>query len=362
MPLILSPVVLRGLFFLGLNIATFIALVYIVFRHYQLIPESPWRPKFKNLPYWCVWFAFLQSSPFLMTLRHGQVSSISTFLLFMVLFYPTRNRFNWIWLGLAAAVKYSMLTIIVPILLLQKRWLMGAAALVLFMILVLLPGLWLDGIFATFADYVTMVLNDCKNGANSYHTGLSYSLLNFGFIRCEWFNLLVRALAVSAGGWILWRSRVRLTAQDRGFVPTELKIEEWAYLLSLTLWVSYHRTHDGVIFLPFLGAILLQSLRELHAVAYSSRRIKCNIVISSGLLLFWMIPSSVLYSLSSQFGKAYPALENWVYYGALQSYSMIFPFEKIIFTLMMVYFAYLALSRRNTHQIFCKSTQCQPDC
>ena len=141
MPLCYTPELFQNLFFFVGNIVCFIALTVMVFNYYGFSPKKILEARWRNVPVWIMIVLIFVSSPFLALLRHGQNSCFAVFFLFLALLYPKRDKFfNIIYLGLAAAIKYSLLTMQVPVLIFQKRWRLCILSATLFFVMVLSVG------------------------------------------------------------------------------------------------------------------------------------------------------------------------------------------------------------------------------
>ena len=169
MPLTFHPEHLVHVLFFISSALFFYALVFFVFNHYGYSPKEYIKPKWSNLPVWLTLAMVCTSTPIGAVLWAGQNSSFAALCLFAVLLYPKKDILhNSLLLGLAAAIKYSLLTMFVPVILLQKRWKMGILAFGIFIVLVSSIVFWLDGLVTPIVDYVSMIIKDTNSGCNSY--------------------------------------------------------------------------------------------------------------------------------------------------------------------------------------------------
>lgn len=347
MPLcFLSKGVQNALFFYG-SIIAFLCFVVMIFQYHGFQWKEYVKPKWYNLPIWVTLTLIGVSSPFLMMLRHGQNSCFASLLLFAVLLYPSRDKgVNSLLLGLSAAMKYSLMTLQVPVLLLQKRWKMGIIAFVLFIIMVLSVGLWLDGVIPALKEYIQMVMEDTQSGANSYAKASAFSMINIGFFKIKAINVLMRLAVVGMYCVALWRIKGR---QEHGeFFPMRLESAEWGLLVIMTMLVSYHRVYDGVMFMPYLGIVFLEEYRNCC---------KCNKKVTGSwvllfktacllaLLLFWAVPQSVVFSLESWIGRHFAIGEKIFYYMKFEHYTMMFPLVNLVVIAMFCLFCWIFWER-----------------
>jgi hypothetical protein len=334
MPIVYLPdLAQKVLFFFG-GAAAFVAGLFLAYRHYGLGgPRELLLPRWQNLPLWAVSALLFQSSALLMMLRHGQLSSVVMLLLMLVLLFPERDGRNTVFLGLAAALKFPLLILVAPVLLLQKRWRMGMGAFALFLGLVLLPGLWLDGLLDSFSEYLRMVLEDMKGGANSYAHGSSFSMIQFDFWRCGWCNTVGKLTMLGLLALVLARSRRRIRGGQEGWLPLHLGAAEIGLLMTVTLLTAYHRTYDCVVFLPFLAVVFLSNIRHWPTA-----------ITAGGFLLFAAVPSSLVYRVSEQLGLWFPAGRQLFHYSSyrIMDLSSMFPLENIVLAAMVGFWVFWA--------------------
>ena len=149
MPLVFCSIPIQNCIIFLLGTLSYAFFCIIVFQYYGFSYRDFGAPQWKNLPVWFILACLFNSSPFLGMLRAGQNSSIAACLLFAALFSPAHDKYRNIFLlGLSAAVKYSMMTLMAPILVLQKRWKMSLLAFGFFVALCLTLAFWLDDIQA----------------------------------------------------------------------------------------------------------------------------------------------------------------------------------------------------------------------
>lgn len=331
MPIVYLPDLAQKLLFFFVGAAAFVVGLLMVYRHYEVgDPRTLLLPRWRNVPVWTVSALLFQSSALLMMLRHGQLSSVVMLLLTLVLLFPEREGRNSVFLGLAAAIKFPLLILLTPVLLLQRRWLMGIRAFALFVVLVLLPGLWLSGLLDSFSEYLRMVLEDTRSGANSYAHGSSFSMIQFDFWRCGWCNTVGKLTMLGLLVWVLARSRSRIQGQS-SWLPQQLGAAEIGLLMTVTLLTAYHRTYDCVVFLPFLAVVFLRNMRHWPTA-----------ITAGGFILFAAIPSSIIYRISEQLGLWFPAGREFLYYSSYRilDLSAMFPLENIVLAVMVVFWVF----------------------
>ncbi len=333
LPLLPLPFTAQAIIVFGINLIAAILCLFVVIRHYRLYEGStPFTPCYPNLLLWFLMALALMSDPAANMLRYGQWVSVAWLCMLLVLFQPKRERSNAVLLGLAAAIKYSLLPLAAPLLLLQGRWRICVIGFALFLILVLLPGLWLDGIIPGITEYLRMLAADMKGGANSYTHGITYNMIHFEFLRLPHLNLLGKALILFLVALMLLGIRKeRGTGSPRRW-PAEFAPAELGLLASATLCLSYHRIHDAFIMIPFLVAVCLQCFREQRFREFT---------VSLAFLLYMAQPTTLHYRIAGLIGSKLPFLEKFVYFGSYPFKAM-FPLTNIAIYLLTVWFFVLA--------------------
>jgi hypothetical protein len=338
MPFCFVPEPVHRIFFFVCGIAMFWGFILLVFNYYGYCPRKLFQNRWSNLPAWIAMFMISTSSPFVLMLRHGQNSCAAALLLFAALFYPARDRsWNILLLGLSASMKYSLLTLQAPVLLIRKRWRLGILAFGLFAGLVLSVGLFLDGAYPTIRDYVLLVVRDITHGANSYTNPNSFQFVHTGFFRCGAINWLCKGLMLT-----LYASALIRIARRNGKGEADdgrLTAMEWCAFTTATMAITYHRTYDCVLFMPFVGV--------LFADAWNARRRGrlLGILGISVLLIFWMLPMGVVLSWEKLIARAFPAGGKIFFYARSGTPYAMFPLYQLI-TLLSTLLLLLAALRQ----------------
>ena len=258
-----------------------------------------------------MWFALMLvcvSNPFLHTLHIGQNNCFAALFLFVALLFPNHDRYlNIFFLGMAAAVKYSIMTLLVPVLIFQKRLKMSILGFIFFMTMMLSVGLWLNGPILSFIDYLKLVSFDVKHGANSYENN-AYEYICLGFFKIQIINTILKILIVLSYCWILCKKIINNKVNNSIFHFTAI---ECCLFSSMTLCISYHRLHDGILFLPFLAVIVLDSFYRMSIKNIYS---VITMIVSFSLFIFWCIPYNVSKIIAAKIGALYPSGANFLYY------------------------------------------------
>ncbi len=347
MPLCFTPKTFQNCVFFSLGILAFFSYVILVFNYFGFNYKEYLKPRWRNMPILVILSMVVMSSPFLGMLRAGQNSSLAAVCLFAALLYPANDKIsNIIWLGLSAAFKYSLMTFQIPILIFQRRLRMSVIAFVLFLVMCLSIGIWLDGIMTVFNEYVKIVLESTSSGGNSYGKG-SFFFLCIGFFKSEMINRILKIfICLSYIGvlFIIWK---RGKAQGEKGFPMRLTSTDWGLFTIMTIFFSYHRIQDGVLFMPFLGVIVMELYQKCKLKKqFNDRKSVLQLLLAFLFLLFWMVPSSIVFSIGSKIGRMIPAGEKFVYYSTdkVGGFSNIFPIMPFVMLAMVIYFIWLEFS------------------
>ena len=363
MPLCFTPELFQNLLFFIGGILFFFAYTFMVFNYYGFSPKKILEARWSNVPVWITLALIFVSSSFLTVIVQGQDSCFVCFFLFLVLLYPKNDKgANVIFLALAAAMKYSLLTMQVPVLIFQKRWRVSILSLILFLVMFLSVGLWLNGIIPALRDYINLVITETQKGCNSHVGSISLSLVDVGFFRYHFLNTIIKVFLLVLYFLTLrkiWRRGRKESGDAKGLggFPERLTALEWTSFTMLTMVISYHRNYDCLLFLPFVGVVFLEVLNK----ACAQRKFKgANLAALIGLsviLLYWAAPLSSIYKFEYVLGTLFPFGRKLVYYTGyqpMQIYDVSFPFTKI-FMLLSVFFVFaMELSPFFDAQIGCE--------
>ena len=333
------------LFILG-ALAYFVFAI-LVFYSFGFKYKEYIKPRWYTLPALFSLTLVSISSPFLGMLRAGQNSSLAAVCLFIALLFPANDKIsNIVWLSLSAAFKYSIMTFQIPILVLQRRLKMSVLAFFLFVVLCLSIGIWLDDLVKVFHEYVECVTKSTSYGGNSYGES-SFFFLNIGFIKSNMINRILRIFIYLSYIGVLLKIWKRSKNQGEKSFPMYLTSVDWGLFTVMTIFVSYHRIQDGVLFMPFLGVIVLELFQQ--CIKHEGEDIKAIIQFSVALLilLFWAVPSSIVFYIGEKLGQVFPAGEKLFFYTTdqLGGYSNIFPIMPCIMFFMIVFLLWLEFSR-----------------
>lgn len=290
------------------SIIAFLALAIIIFNCFGYRISEYIKPMWKNLPIWFALMLVCVSNPFLHTLHIGQNNCFAALFLFVALLFPKHDKYlNIFFLGMAAAVKYSIMTFLAPVLIVQKRLKISILGFIFFIVMVLSVGFWLNGPILSFIDYLKMVSFDIKYGANSYENN-AYEYICLGFFKIQIINKILKILILISYCWILYKKFINNNDKKSIFHLTAV---ECCLFSSMTLCISYHRLHDGILFLPFLAVIVLDSYYHMSKKNIYSVLI---MIVSFSFFMFWCIPYNITKLIAIKIGALYPSGANFLYY------------------------------------------------
>ena len=332
MPLCPLPDLAVFLFFFFTGILAFVGFTVLIFDFYGFHPRDYLKPRWKNLPIWFVFALILTSSPFLFSLRHGQNACMTVFFLFLALLYPKRDeKGNIIFLALSAAMKYSLLTMQAPVLLIQKRWRLCVFSFLLFLSMALVTGFWLDGVIPSIRDYLHLLIENTMRGANSYHNANSLFFVHIGFFTSKTANTLAKVILLVLYGVTLriihLRGKKDANAGTDGDGTPGVTALEWGAFAALTMAISYHRVYDAVLIVPFLGVVLLETLKRVY-LEDDSRTFNLFWVLGiAGVFFLWTFPLRLFYEIGSWIGCNIPAGQAVFVYSnnPMKEHSAMFP-------------------------------------
>ncbi len=345
MPLCIFSKTIQNYVFFCLGVISFFVFVIMVFHYYGYNFKDYIKPRWNNLPINIIFTCVCISSPFLVMLRAGQTSSMAAFFLFVTLLYPKQDTGgNILWLGLSAALKYSLMTFQVPVLVLQRRWKMSILAFLVFVMMCLSIGYWLPDIVSVFKEYIVCVTKSTSAGGNSFGEG-AFFFLGTGFFKNGIINRFLQIIVCISYCLVLFKIWKRCNSQSDSFFPSKLTAWEWGLFTAMTVFISYHRIQDGILFMPFLGVVVLDLYKKC---INNIRKINMiNLIVSCMMLLFWVAPLSLVLTVCSKIGEIFPSGEKIFYYtkDEVGGFSHMFPLLPCIMLAMICLMLWLEFSQ-----------------
>ncbi|MFA7231472.1 MAG: glycosyltransferase 87 family protein [Victivallaceae bacterium] len=234
---------------------------------------------------------FINSSPVMMCLRHGQ--SPTWIILGILLFFYFENSYAKILtFGLIALMKYSMITILAPLLFVKKYYAICIYAFIVFVALSLyLVFCGFDPI-QYYLHYIQVLSENVDSGYNSFAVS-GYNMLQIEFFRANYLNIICKLFFAALSVYILFIERKR---EGIGL-----------NLLLLTFCISmllcYHRFYDA-------GIIVLLLLVKMNFLF--KKKDWSNLAICSAFCLFYLIPLDAVLHVSNYLGSY--AILNKIFY------------------------------------------------
>jgi hypothetical protein len=310
---------------LGLNIVMCCFVFFYFLKNTGLLDGISFRqPTLNTFGVILLGAVYLNSSPMMMTFRHGQITLFCT--LFMLLTLFTKNKFGKIiFFGLAAGYKYSMLTLFAPAFFLKKNYLVSILAFVLFLLIAIFPLYLGNDIIHLYQRYFEVLQEDIQHGFNNYAKS-GYNMLQIEFFRCNYINHAGKLATLLLVIYIMFRERKTTTFGMN-----------YLFVLScLTMLLSYHRLYD-------LSFVLL----ILHAYVFLLLRTRqwFKLVIASAFIGYFMLPFSAIIDFSIELSKI-PGIEDFVYISKYYKVQ-VFPLSAVMFLFLSVYSVYLYFSNKD---------------
>lgn len=306
-------------FMLGIGASVF---VYVwAFKLSGLLKKVDFRnPNLNTLMFFASGFIFLNSSPQLMGQRNGQV--VIWVLLLLVFFFSTGNRYlRAVLFGLATVFKYSMMTFFAPLLFMKKQYFVCIAAFVVFLLVCMWPLLAGYNVIDLHLYYINVIRNTISGGCNSFELA-GHDMLQFGFFRMTFLNLLGKGFFAGTMLYILWKER------DKEGIGLNLLLLVFCF----TMLVSYHRLYDNII------VVLLLLLKTNFLVL---KKNWLNALICGGFLGFYMIPVSWVLKVADYLGTNVLWLGKIFYISPYAQFPAVLPIIAWSQTALGLYLLYL---------------------
>lgn len=304
-------------FLLSLTASVF---VYVwIFKLSGLLKKVDFRnPNLSTLLFFASGFIFLNSSPQLMCQRNGQAGIWVLFLL--LLFFTSKNKYlRAVLFGLATVFKYSMMTFFAPLLFFKKQYFICFAAFAVFLLVCMWPALAGYNLVDLYIRYIDVIRNTISGGCNSFELA-GHDMLQFGYFRIAFINLLGKLFFAAIMLFVVWR--------ERGKEGIGLNLLLLVFCLSML--VSYHRLYDNII------VILLLLVKTNFLVL---KKNWLNAAICGAFLAFYLIPVSWVLKVADYLGST--GLSKIFYASPYAQFSMVLPVIAWVQTALGLYLLYL---------------------
>ena len=325
---------------LSLNIIAACGLAWLFFKKARMLDNFDYRkPNVKALLILSMTFIFLNSTPVIMTFRHGQNTIFITLFLVLCLFC----RSQWakvILFSLVAVIKYTMLPLLAPALFLKKNYLFCIVSFLVFLLFTISPVFCGHNIITLYSRYADLILQYVSNGGFNTYVESGYSMLNISFFKLNIINVLGKLFFGLLAAYIIFRER-----RQNSFGMNFLLV-----IMCITMLLSYHRLHD----IPLIMLIIL-------AEFYFSmlKKDKINMLISAVFIIFFTVPFSLIISLSHLMTKL-PHSGDFIQIGHYYLKHMdVFPLSAIVFLLLTIYSLYLYFFKKE--DIIFELNESKPD-
>lgn len=225
---------------------------------------------------------FLNSSPVMMCLRHGQ--SPTWIILGILLFFYFKNPYaKTLTFGMVALMKYSMITILAPLLFVKRYYAICIYAFVIFATLSLyLVFCGFDPIQYYF-HYIQVLTENIDRGYNSFAIS-GYNMLQIEFFKNDVLNKSCKLLLAVLTLYILFTERKR----------TGIGLNLLLLVFCISMLLSYHRFYDA-------GIIVLLLLVKMNFLF--KKKDWLNVSICATFCLFYLIPLDAILQVSNYLGS-----------------------------------------------------------
>ncbi len=304
-------------FLLSLTASVF---VYVwIFKLSGLLKKVDFRnPNLNTLLFFSSGFIFLNSSPQLMCQRNGQVGIWVLFL--VLLFFTSKNKYlRAVSFGLATVFKYSMMTFFAPLLFFKKQYFICFAAFAVFLLVCMWPALAGYNLVDLYMRYIDVIRNTISGGCNSFELA-GHDMLQFGYFRIAFINLLGKLFFAAIMLFVFWRER-----KKEGIGLNLLLL-----VFCLTMLVSYHRLYDNIIL------VLLLLVKTNFLIL---KKNWLNAVICGAFLAFYLVPVTWVLKVANYLGST--GLNKIFYVSSFAQFPTVLPIIAWSQTVLGLYLIYL---------------------
>ncbi len=306
--------------FLSINIFAVFLIFFIVLNLLQIkIISKFWETDVSLMRYF-FFILFLNSSPVLMALRLGQITSIAVLLIFLMF-----KNFSWkvksIFLAWATLLKYSLFPVLGLMILSKKKFKLAIFSIIIFIVISFTPVFFGHNLVEIYRNYADLLIKGMTgNGVNSFVTS-GQDLLTFSFFRIEQINFYGKIFFVMIFLFSFYHNRKQ----------KKIGLKFLLMLINITMVISYHRLHDLLFAVPVMISILfcLWERREYLQFGFLSL-----------FMSFLIIPLSIIHNISNILGSFIEG-NSYIYTVHFMQWRTIFPVISIYMFLFVSYSMYL---------------------
>ena len=210
------------------------------------------RPGLRQFLFAVCAFAYLSSWNVLQTMRLGQIPVILALCLYSMFWLPQLKFFRPLFFAVIAVTKYSLLTVLAPLLFFKGHRKLCLVAFAIFVVLSLSPVLCGNSLVEVYQGYFEAVVKLFKPTGVNHYSQTGITSCHLGFFMSPAANLILKGIAALPILWILWREMKSSAVTDTLLLCA----------LSLTMLVSYHSLHDYSLAFPLFFIRLFAFAKE----------------------------------------------------------------------------------------------------
>jgi hypothetical protein len=310
----------------SLNFVAPLVLFYLFFNRAGLLAWRNFKhPDNKTFLLTVLGFLFLNSSPVIMTTRHGQITMF--FSIFLLLTIYAKHRWSrTLFFGIAAGMKYSMITIFAPALFLKRYYLTCILAFGIFMFIAISPAFLGNSLIQIYSRYLEVLQSDISSGFNNYAVS-GYNMLQLEFFKISGLNSAAKLLCLLLALYIIFRDR-RNNSFGMNFLFA---------IMCLSMLLCYHRLYD-------IPVIMLCLFANLYL--FILKKDLKNVIISLIFAGFFIAPLSAIIVVAERIGTIPYISKIFIMCQYYQDVLPVFPLTAIVFLLLTGYALYLYFRRK----------------
>jgi len=266
-------------------------------------------------------FIFLNSAPFMTSLKQGQTSILLAFSLFMLI--SSRSSFR-VWryflMSAAAVLKYTIMPFYGIILFVRKEFKVCILGFFLFCIWGALPFLFGHNLFSLYAEYIDVLRSQVGGGFNSFPIS-GYNMVQLDCFKIPFIGMVLKLVLISLFVYIFVK-RIKRKGIGLNFM---------FMAMCLTMIIVYHRVYDIAIIMPLLIMVSI--------TLFEGRR-WAEGFISLCFVLFFLLPESVVFRVADMIGKIIGP-NKVLYLSSFTKWKNIFPIFPMVLLAMTLFSLYL---------------------
>jgi len=307
--------------YLSLNITLGLLLAIILFKNLINVNKANILKPDRSTCFLAIAiFTFLNSTPFLTCLKHGQTSILLAFCLFAIIERPSCTALSYFYMSMAAVLKYSIMPFYGIILFCKQHFRLCIISFLLFIAWAIVPILFGHNIPQLYIQYFTVLKQQISGGFNSFPIS-GYNMIQLDFFKIPFLGASLKLIFIIIFFHLLYK----------GIKQKNIGLNFMFMTMCVTMITVYHRVYDMVLIMPLLIMVSITLLKD--------KKIP-ETIIAMFFIIFFMLPESIVFAISNTIGQI-TGNNPIVYISKFLYWKTIFPILPINVLILSTFSVYL---------------------